>query len=94
MKRRPYLTRKRIEEAHKRIQARVLRRFPKGCTVRLLRRDAHLWPRYQDSVGTVVGYACERTAIKVRFDGYKGAKSWSYRLFRPWPPKRVRSAER
>lgn len=81
------LTQKRLDEAHERIKARIKRRFPIGCTVRLLRKEAHIWPNVQNSVGKVVGYAHEQTAIRVQFDGYKTAKGWSYRLFRRWPPK-------
>lgn len=80
------LTRKQLEAAHERIKVHVRRRFPIGCTVRLLRKEAHLWPTVQDKVGKVVGYAREQTAIRVRFEGQRTAKDWSYRLFRRWPP--------
>lgn len=82
------MTQKRLDEALKRIQAKVTRRFPIGCTVRLLRKEAHMWPSVQDKVGKVVGYTHEGTGIRVRFTGYKTALGWSHRLFRRWPPGR------
>lgn len=88
------MTQKRLDEALKRIQAETEKRFPIGCTVRLLRADAHLWPLYENEVGKVVGYARERTAIRVRFRGFKTAKDWSPRLFRKWPALRALNSPR
>ena len=60
----------------KRIQAKLRRRFPIGCRVKMTREAADHWPKYKNVTGTIVRYANSGVSPCVLWDGRKTDTSY------------------
>lgn len=60
----------------KRIQAKLKRRLPIECRVRMTREAARIWPQYANIIGTVVRHSAGGTAPAVLWDGRKTETSY------------------